>query len=368
MNKIYLSLLILCLFGSACIKTDKTALEENPYHFVNMNIEGIKFDSLKVILAIPGSYKYYKGETKDSVNWRFQIPDSIFSEYFIFSCRGYQSDMMEEYPYGAGIIFNYDTLRFGGIFVSNEKEIPINLLYKGVDKTLLNSEKELLVDLILKDGTDADVPLSLLFYEKYFEWNEGFSYEEIIDNYKQLISEYPNSYALAKVVKMMIDYPRPEDGEKLYNLFSDKVKQSDVGEYLRNYIEKKSSFMSFKDVQLPNWKTGEMENIMVDTSKPCLVVFSASWCGPCREKIPRLKELYAKLHDKMDMVYLSIDKEDNVDAWRKTMIDNEIPWRSLLAYSTPGIAPYIPYYYLVYPNGEYEVIDDITDGELEKKL
>lgn len=59
--------------------------------------------------------------------------------------------------------------------------------------------------------------------------------------------------------------------------------------------------------------------------KVVLIEVWATWCGPCKREIPRLKEVYAKYHDAgLDIVGYSIDQD--VDFLKKFLVDNEIPW------------------------------------------
>jgi len=367
---IFLLLSFMLFLLSFC--TSKVSNEEG--HNVHMNIEGIKFDSIKAGLAIPGKWVIYPLKTDDYVNWSLQIPDSIFTQFFILNFRGYEADSSSHFVFRI-----IDTIPpINSILTSNEKNIHINLLY--ITKYDPGDGSGGYFFRIMKEGTDPEIPLSVIFEVKYFDWGDGkLSYEEVVDNYQKLVVKYPDSYALAKVVKMIIDWFKIEDAEKIYNLFSDRIKATDQGLFLKNYIERERDFTKpnakFDNIQLPNWKTEKPEYIIQDTTKTCLVVFSASWCGPCREEIPLLKEIYKQYHSNLDMVYISTDKKETMDAWKKLMEKEEIPWRSVLAgydnengkISEKYFISSIPTTYLVKPDGSFEAFD-VRDKDNQEKL
>lgn len=48
---------------------------------------------------------------------------------------------------------------------------------------------------------------------------------------------------------------------------------------------------------------------IISNSRPTVVDFYATWCGPCRRQIPIIDDFKAKMGDKVNVVKVDIDKE-----------------------------------------------------------
>ena len=56
-----------------------------------------------------------------------------------------------------------------------------------------------------------------------------------------------------------------------------------------------------------------------------LLDFWASWCRPCRELMPELKEIYADHRNKLEIVSISVDSD--LEAWKSMIKQLELPWQ-----------------------------------------
>lgn len=92
--------------------------------------------------------------------------------------------------------------------------------------------------------------------------------------------------------------------------------------------------------------------------KLLLIDFWASWCGICRMSTPDIKTLYDSL-DRSQFEVISVSCDDNDDAWRDAMKEDQMPWAQYCLtpdgykaffthYQTSGV----PYYLLVNPEGK----------------
>lgn len=82
--------------------------------------------------------------------------------------------------------------------------------------------------------------------------------------------------------------------------------------------------VAYKDPQ------GKLVSIADYKGKFLMIDFWASWCGPCRTSIPKVKELYKKYKDSgFEVLSISIDKDEK--DWRKAMKEEDMSWAQTLS-------------------------------------
>ncbi|MBR4434453.1 MAG: TlpA family protein disulfide reductase, partial [Bacteroidaceae bacterium] len=96
----------------------------------------------------------------------------------------------------------------------------------------------------------------------------------------------------------------------------DKVLASSVGK-------------QFIDFEMNNMAGGTSKlSDFVKQNKVTLVDFWASWCGPCRQKMPNVKAAYEKFGAKgFGIVGVSLDRDE--ESWKKGVADLGMAWPQL---------------------------------------
>lgn len=154
---------------------------------------------------------------------------------------------------------------------------------------------------------------------------------------------------------------RDESIRKKEAYFQESQKAMDIGGHYREIV---GFTPEGKEVRLSE---------SVKPGRIMLIDFWASWCVPCQQEIPFLKELYEKYHDHgLDIVSVSLDKSK--PAWLKALEKNKMPWMQisdLKAWDGPVTQDYgvqaIPFLVLLNKDGNI-VVRNLHDKLLENAI
>ena len=78
------------------------------------------------------------------------------------------------------------------------------------------------------------------------------------------------------------------------------------------------------EIELPA-ANGTLVKLSSLKGKVVLIDFWASWCGPCRQSMPALKNVYKKYKAKGLEIY-GISLDQNQAAWSKALREDGTPW------------------------------------------
>lgn len=94
---------------------------------------------------------------------------------------------------------------------------------------------------------------------------------------------------------------------------------------IRSYIKGEIPFPNLTGKTLDN----QDANLYNLDGKYILIVFWASWCGPCLEKIPTLKKLYQKYHAQ-GLEIFGFSQDTDFRAWARSVTKNKLPWTNIM--------------------------------------
>jgi thiol-disulfide isomerase/thioredoxin len=153
--------------------------------------------------------------------------------------------------------------------------------------------------------------------------------KRVIANDLGLITKYPYSFYLLNMLYINRELYTSDELKLLMEGFSDDVKAFLPYIKLKAWLAyKQKGNAYFADIILKNEKGGE-EHVFDTSAKINMLVFWASWCGPCRKEIPDLKEIYQKYHAKgLSITSISID--NNEKNWQSALAFEKMPWKQLI--------------------------------------
>lgn len=155
-------------------------------------------------------------------------------------------------------------------------------------------------------------------------------------------------------------FGKKESVERLYAIGSDKQKKIKAVEetYKRICHNDLENGQPFRDVDIPNATVEDSKTVRlsdyIGKGKWVFIDFWASWCGGCRQAIPRVKAAYEEVKDK-NIMFISIAVWDKRNAAIKAMKEENMPWLQLIdekgACGTTYMFNSIPRFMLFAPDG-----------------
>jgi thiol-disulfide isomerase/thioredoxin len=174
----------------------------------------------------------------------------------------------------------------------------------------------------------------------------------LINRYKKLIFKYCVSYPAENATTYLIfdNSKKYFNDKELYSLFNKLYRpqqNSYFGKYILRIIDRKKLKYQQIGITVSDFKTVDYKGDSIslyDKTKNGFVLldFWASWCNPCRESTPLLREFYQKYNKKgFDIIGISCDKETDEAKWRDAIFqDSAFHWVQIL--TSPPNLPKMP--------------------------
>lgn len=161
------------------------------------------------------------------------------------------------------------------------------------------------------------------------------------------LEAYPDDFgSLINLYRMTRTDANPSSAKNYlvtFAKFSDELKNSELGQRL--YAEEtaliNSKFSASAGNVVKTFTVTDIHNQSFSNSslkgQPYIIVFSATWCGPCQQQLPGLKTLYEKYRSKgLKVVYFNDD--DNVTKWKDHVAKNKLTWINVSEQMKPNVS------------------------------
>jgi thiol-disulfide isomerase/thioredoxin len=149
----------------------------------------------------------------------------------------------------------------------------------------------------------------------------------------QFIAGHPDCYVSATELYSLINNLSLSASEQLFGAFSQRIKNSHPGLLCWEEINKKRQVSA--GVRCPDFRVEDIKGQTIALSqfqgKYVLLDFWASWCIPCRQALPHLKEVYHQYAGKgLEVLMVSLDKKPK--AWQEAVEKEEMGlWYNVLS-------------------------------------
>ena len=144
------------------------------------------------------------------------------------------------------------------------------------------------------------------------------------------IKEYPYSIHLLEQLFYNKEKFSNEDLKNQLSFFDDNIKKTSLFKNFFDYFttsviyDKVFPLIEFEDL------AGKFQQVGDDGAAYYLIVFWASWCGPCREEIPIIDKLYKKYSNSgLSITSISIDGDKR--NWQTALQQEKPIWQQLIA-------------------------------------
>ena len=214
-------------------------------------------------------------------------------------------------------------------------------------------------------------------YQALKNWALVPYFDQIREINLTFVNAHPRSYVSADALLYCIYDLETDTLRALYNSLAPNVQKSELGKLVADALAKRmigvpgTTAAAFSSTDI----NGQPLSLSDFKGKYVLLDFWASWCLPCRELSPHLKELYAQYKAKgFEIIGIASDN-NTVDAWKKAVAKDDLPWPQILEGSIGKQYNilYLPMQILIDPDGGIiarygEGVTGENHAALDKKL
>lgn len=292
--------------------------------------KAIDFSYLKIYVDNGQSQKQI--EIKDTKNLNILLKGEYYAQYAMIKLT---------YPKQSSLV-NYFENRFfvtqkPAVIILNVGEVDkspfedyklINAVDLKIEKESMNeyvsTEQNMVKSFLLQHDKEVYYGTDTSSQKEYFRLNRKVE-EKCFDYVQKNGSSY---YAFVYFRRNLLNLIPPDSTLIIFDqIFPSKFKDSEEGNFIKRYLKGKlavklNNFAPDFIARDINGRTISLSSFR--NKKYVLITFWATWCGPCIAEIPKIKSIYEKYPN--DLEIISIAYSSNETAYLKAVKDNKMNW------------------------------------------
>ncbi len=315
MKILYVALMILLLHNEGCRSQNDDMLIEG-------NIKNLP--NGKVYLTEAHQWNIFLDSTT-TLDGNFTFRIKADSNFIPFMASIYYSDSSS--PSGKSPIL----INAGSSLISDN--VPLSFetafyLERGITKLSGDVKSKGKVNIVA--GKETELMYQFHGEFGYLGQKDTTSEKIQISAYKKFIRQYPYSYFFLQGIANNKEQYTKNEMTEILQLFDKNLQRSTPGRKIKSYINQVvEDGEAYPNVFLLNF-ANELDQIIDTSAKVNMLVFWASWCGPCRKEIPQLILLNNEFENKgLKITSISIDKD--ISKWKEAVENEKMTWLQLRA-------------------------------------
>ena len=210
-----------------------------------------------------------------------------------------------------------------------------SIFYAGKGTTVIKVDKK--SGKFVHGGLVCTIETSSRQNEPYFRHIEpgmhtagSIKQKGVLDYNISIIKKYPFSVHLLTSFYYNKNAYTTAELKLLTALFDSDIKKTSLYKSFSEYFVYRESGAGESPNDLILANADNKRSFVVDRSARLnMLVFWASWCGPCRKEIPALKQLLTKYTPKgLSLSSISIDTDTS--SWRTALVKEQMPWKQFI--------------------------------------
>jgi thiol-disulfide isomerase/thioredoxin len=231
----------------------------------------------------------------------------------------------------------------------------VEFIRTNFDTTLLNNfyRDEFLQSEYYKDWVIAGAYLNYLLNLDYkkdptLKKRNGYDLERVDKMYKGKVREYVMFRRIAASINRNKTIKDLNDNKQKYETYTANFTNSTYKDILEDNLKDRAAVIERTQTGKPapsfslKNESGKIYNLSDFRGKVVYLDLWASWCKPCREETPYLKQIYERYKDEKGLVIVSVSVDEELQRWKEALIEDKPTWLQLIDEDKIVFESYVP--------------------------